>query len=244
MVKEEARTDRLERIELGEPVKREMICRRSVRNIVLFGPPGVGKGVQARMLADRAGLGYLSTGDIIRDEIQRGTQFGRRVGVAIAQGKFADDETILEIVQSRVDGANLSSGFILDGFPRTVRQAEMLDRILSDRGRSLQCALFLRASERTILQRLAGRLVCSDCGCSFHSAFRRPQVVGVCDGCGGRVTRRSDDAPETHRRRLKIFEDVTASLQDYYTRQGLLSEVNSDESVDEVARRIAEAIGV
>lgn len=220
----------------------EMIRPKPGRNIVLFGPPGVGKGVQAKVLINEEKLGYLSTGDAIREEIRRRTPVGRRLEELTARGCFADDETVLGIVASRLDRPEFRFGFLMDGFPRTVRQAEMFDRMLAERGRRVDVALFLRAPEETILARLSGRLICSRCGASYHSAFRRPRVDDVCDSCGGAVARRKDDDPEVHRRRLEIYVKETAPLEDYYRRQGVLAQVDGDRPVAEVAVRIRRAV--
>ena len=220
-----------------------MIRSKVRRNIVLFGPPGVGKGVQARFLVEEEALGYLSTGDSIRDEIRRGTALGARLESLVACGRFADDETVLDIVASRLDGEDFKDGFIMDGFPRTVRQAELFDRMLEDRGRRVDCALFLRAPEQTILARLSGRMVCSACGLTYHRTFKRLERDSVCDACGGPVVRRHDDDPNTHRRRLAIYKDETAPLEKYYDRRGVLAHVDGDRPVADVAATVRGVIG-
>lgn len=219
-----------------------MIRPRSRANIILFGPPGVGKGVQARALVETEALGYLSTGDAIRDEIRRGTAVGERLEALVRSGRFADDATVLKIVASRLDGDDFRRGFIMDGFPRTVRQAELFDRMLRERGRQVDVALFLRASEATILARLSGRLVCSACGWLYHSAFNRPRVAERCDVCGGSVVRRHDDDPETHRRRLDIYTRETAPLEEYYRRAGVLVYIDGERSAREVAATVQRAV--
>ena len=220
----------------------EMIRAKSERNIVLFGPPGVGKGVQAKVLIEQEALSYLSTGEVIREEIQRRTPMGRRLEELTDRGRFADDETVLDIVASRLDGQGFRCGFIMDGFPRTVPQAEMFDRMLERRGRRVDVALFLRAPEETVLARLSGRLICSRCGRSYHSAFKRPRVDDVCDSCGGTVARRKDDDPVVHRRRLDLYTEETAPLEAYYRRSGVLAQVDGDLSVAEVAARIRRVV--
>lgn len=232
---------------LGDPASagrevQEMIRAKAGRNIILFGPPGVGKGVQASLLIKEQGLSYLSTGDAIRDEIRRRTAIGQRLETLIAQGRFADDVTVLSMVASRLDSPGFRAGFIMDGFPRTVTQAEMFDRMLEERGRSVDLALFLRAPAETILARLAGRLVCDDCGQSYHSAFRRPRVDGVCDTCAGTITRRKDDDPDVYRRRLELYFEETAPLEEYYARTGVLANIDGDHPVAEVASKIRRAV--
>ena len=220
----------------------EMIRSKGRKNIILFGPPGVGKGVQAKVLAQEEELGYLSTGDALRDEIRRGTPLGARLEGPVARGEFADDETVLKIVASRLDGEDFLQGVVVDGFPRNIRQAELFDRMLAEKGQEVHRALFLRAPEETLLQRLAGRMVCSECGFSYHGTFRKPKVDDVCDSCEGPVVRRHDDDPETHRRRLEIYRADTAPLEKYYERQGVLTYIDGDRSVAEVAAAVRGAI--
>lgn len=219
-----------------------MISRKTVRHIVLFGPPGVGKGVQAKLLSDFHGLGYLSTGERIRAEIELGSEFGKRFGDAVSRGQFVDDETMVALVQECVQGEEFRRGFILDGFPRTVNQARSLDQHLRHQDASIECALFLGASEETILERLSGRLVCSQCEESYHSAFRRPTMDSVCDECGAPVIRRRDDDPAVCRRRLKIYQKETAPLVEYYDAQGVLRRVDSDRPVEAVADSVRRAV--
>jgi adenylate kinase len=216
-------------------------------NLILFGPPGVGKGAQAQLLSYGHGIVHLSTGDVIRDEIARDTELGKRVREAVSHGDFADDETVLGIVISRVDLPEYASGFVIDGFPRTVRQAEMLDLLLADRERKISHALFITAPEKTILQRLGGRRICSKCGRTYHKEFRRPKIHGICDDCRSTVIRRHDDDPDTHRERLRIYSEKTLPLADYYRRTGVLVEVNGDQPIeavhDEIERAVAKGNG-
>ncbi len=222
----------------------EMIrAKTTCRNIVFFGPPGVGKGVQARIVSERDHLAYLSTGDAIRDHVRRNTDLGRRVKDAIARGLFADDETVVSIVAENLDREAFQGGFILDGFPRNVRQAKQLDQLLAKRGRRIDCVVFLRAPEQTILERVSGRLVCQECGCSYHAAFRRPRVDGECDACGGGICRRPDDEPQACRQRLRIYTEQTAPLEQYYAQHNLLAYVDSARAPEEVALSIAHALG-
>jgi adenylate kinase len=211
-------------------------------NLILFGPPGVGKGAQAQLLSYGHGIVHLSTGDVIRDEIARGTELGKRVRAAVGRGEFADDETVLGIVMSRVDLPEYANGFVIDGFPRTVRQAEMFDVLLADRERKVSHALFITAPEETILKRLAGRRICSKCGRTYHKEFRRPKIHGICDDCKSKVIRRHDDDPATHRERLRVYGEKTLPLADYYRRTGVLVEVDGDQSIEGVQQAIERAI--
>jgi adenylate kinase len=207
-------------------------------NLILFGPPGVGKGAQAQLLSYSHGIVHLSTGDVIRDEIAKGTELGLRVRDAVNRGAFADDETVLGIVMSRVDLPEYASGFVIDGFPRTVRQAEMFDVLLADRERKVSHALFISAPEKTILERLAGRRICSNCGRTYHKEFRRPKIHGICDDCKSKVVRRHDDDPETHRERLRTYYEKTLPLADFYRRSGVLAEINGDQQIEAVHEEI------
>lgn len=180
--------------------------KTSQRNLVLFGPPGVGKGTQAAILAEHYGLPHLSTGEILRDEIARGTDLGTSVAEAVRQGGFADDDDILEIISRRIDRADLANGFIMDGFPRNVGQAKRFDELLAARSRKVHAALFLAAPDATVLARLAGR-----------------------------AAGRADDKPETHRERLRAYHEKTKPLVDYYRARNVLAEVNGDQTIEAVA---------
>lgn len=219
-----------------------MSSKGNGRNIILFGPPGVGKGAQAQILSHRYELPHLSTGDVIRDEIARQTPLGLRVRDAVNQGQFADDETVLGIVMSHIDLPGYAKGFVMDGFPRTVRQAEMFDLLLTHRDRRVSYALFITAPVETILNRLAGRRICSQCGQTYHKEFKRPKIHGICDVCFGKVVHRQDDTPEAHRDRLQTYAEKTLPLEEYYKKTGILVHVNGDQTVDQVAAEIRRAI--
>jgi len=223
-----------------------MTARKSTENndlnVILFGPPGVGKGAQAQLLSHRFGLRHLSTGEVIREEIARGTPLGIRVREAVNRGEFADDKTVLDIVTARIDRPEYAKGFVMDGFPRTVRQAELFDKLLEKRGRKVSWALFINAPEKTILERLTGRLVCSQCGRTYHRVFQRPHIDELCDDCMGKVIRRHDDDPATHKERLRTYHDKTLPLSEYYEKGGTLVNINGDRTVDEVHAEISRAI--
>ncbi len=214
--------------------------QRDYQGIVLFGPPGVGKGAQASILSGARGLVHLSTGDLIREEIRQDTELGRRVKRAVDRGRFADDETVLSIVMGQIDRPEYQDGFVMDGFPRNVPQAEMLDRILADRGRRVTCALFITASDEVVLRRLAGRRVCTnpDCRTTYHEEFKRSRTPGYCDICGSTLGRRHDDDPDTHRERLETYRLQTAPLAAYYKLSGVVRRVSGEHSIEGVAAEI------
>ena len=212
------------------------------RGIVLFGPPGVGKGAQAAIMSKEYGLVQLSTGDAIREEIKKGTPLGCRVQDAVSKGLFADDETVLGIVMSKIDAPEMREGFIMDGFPRNTRQAEMFDKLLAERKRKVTHALFIVAPDEVVLKRLGGRLVCSKCGATYNENVKPPRKAGVCDSCQGPVARRKDDDPKTQMDRLEQYRVQTTPLIDYYARSGVLRKVNGDQSIDAVSAEIARAI--
>ena len=211
-------------------------------DIVLFGPPGVGKGAQAELLSHSYGLVHLSTGEIIRAEIAAGSELGRRVENAVARGEFADDATVIEIVVARLDLPEFRDGFVMDGFPRTIAQAERLEQLLAERSRKIDHALFIEAPETTIIARLSGRLVCRNCKKTYHRQFKRPRIEGVCDHCKSRVVNRHDDSPEVHRERLRAYAEMTAPLADFYRERDCLRKINGDQTIDEVALEIRRTI--
>ncbi len=217
--------------------------QQDYQGIVLFGPPGVGKGAQASILSRHHGLPHLSTGNLIRDEIERGTDLGQRLAEAVNRGEFADDETVLSMVMSRIDTPEFHSGFVMDGFPRNVPQARMLDDLLAERGLRVSSALFISAPDEVVLRRLLGRRICSTCQRDYHEEFKRSKTPGICDLCGGVLKRRHDDDPATHRERLSTYRRQTEPLVEYYERAGLLRRINGDQTIEKVAKEISEALG-
>jgi len=212
-----------------------------LRDVVLFGPPGVGKGAQAAILSGRVGLVRLSMGDALRAEASSGSTLGCRIRARIDAGHFADDETVCAIVESSLS-RQPASRFVLDGFPRTIAQAERFERWLASVGRSVERALLITAPEATILARLCGRLVCSRCEQTFHASFRPPRVDGSCDRCGGVVARRADDDPGVQSGRLVRYRQRTAPLVEFYRARGVLYEIDGGGSVPQVWRRVRRSL--
>jgi len=212
-------------------------------NVVFIGPPGAGKGVQAELLSKSHGLVALSTGGILRQAVSNRTPVGIRARAAMDAGRLVDDETMIGVVAERLDSPDIRNGFILDGFPRTVAQAEALDDLLAERELPLTAALELRVPDETLIRRITGRFACADCGQGYHDDFRKPVKDGVCDQCGGsRFTRRSDDNRETAAARLQAYHAETASILPYYRHAGKLKTLNGEGSVAEVAALITAAL--
>jgi adenylate kinase len=185
---------------------------------------------------------HLSTGEVLRDEIARGTELGRRVQAAVERGGFADDETVLGIVMERLKSPGTGSGFILDGFPRTLRQAEALEEHLEASGRQVDRAILIDAPEELIVERLAGRRVCESCGETYHAQFHPPEQAGKCDKCGGAVVLRADDRPEKQRERLRAYREKTAPLIDFYRSAGNLVVVSGEGTIEEVGAELEKAV--
>ena len=206
-------------------------------NIILLGPPGAGKGTQAKRLEDKYGLVQLATGDMLRAERASGSDLGKRVQAIMDAGNLVSDEIMIELIAGRIGAAG--KGFILDGFPRTVPQAEALDAMLSTKGLKLDRVIEMAVDEGALIDRLAGRFTCAKCGASYHDTNNRPKVEGVCDVCGSRdFIRRADDNPEAVKTRLVAYRKQTAPILPYYRGKGILTQVDGMADIDEVTRQI------
>jgi adenylate kinase len=211
---------------------------------VLLGSPGAGKGTQAQRLAETLGVPHVASGDLFREHMDQGTELGREAQAYIDRGDLVPDEVTIRMVAERLARPDCASGFVLDGFPRTVAQAQALERALGKMGMALDVVPLIQVGEEVALARLAGRWTCSECGVVFHALFNPPRQAGVCDVCGGELYQRSDETPEAHRHRLLVYRDQTAPLVDYYRRSGLLVELDGEPSIEEVQadlRRVVEA---
>ncbi len=202
--------------------------------IVLLGMPGAGKGTQADQLAEALGIPHIASGDLFREHLHQGTELGRLAQGYMDRGELVPDEVTIGMIAERIARPDCAEGFILDGFPRTVAQAEALGRLLSQNGTRLDMVALIRVREEVALARLAGRWTCRNCGAVYHTLFNPPRQAGVCDACGGELYQRSDETEEAHRRRLKVYQEQTAPLVEYYRRIGLLVEIDGEQSIDDV----------
>lgn len=212
-------------------------------NLVFLGPPGAGKGTQAERISGIYGIAHISTGDIFRENIKRGTELGRRAKEYMDRGELVPDEVVIGIVREALADEKCALGFLLDGFPRTVAQAEALEAMLREIGRPLDRVVNLSVPDEVVVERLTARRTCRDCGRNYHLVFNPPKVEGVCDACGGELFQREDDREETVRARLEEYRRKTEPLIDYYRERGLLVEVAGDGGMDEVTRAIQVALG-
>ncbi len=212
-------------------------------NIILLGPPGAGKGTQAKRLEESYGLVQLSTGDMLRAERKSGSELGRKVQAIMDAGQLVSDDIIIDLIAARIDQLG-GKGFILDGFPRTVPQAKALDEMLGRKGAKLDHVVEMAVDEAALIDRIAGRFSCAKCGASYHDRFHRPKVEGVCDICGAKdFVRRADDKPETVKARLDAYRDQTAPILPYYRAKGVLGTVDGMAEIDAVTQAIRQILG-
>ena len=207
--------------------------------LILLGAPGVGKGTQAQRLAAEEGIPQISTGDILRQAIKRGTPLGIQAKSYIEAGKLVPDDVVIGIIRERLSDPDASAGFILDGFPRTVAQAEALDGMLQERpNQGIDHVVNFELPNDVIIRRLSGRRSCSDCQAVYHTEHAPPRQQERCDKCGGPVVQRADDAPETIASRLKVYDQQTSPLVEYYQKRGQLRRLNAMASIDTVYRNL------
>jgi len=213
--------------------------------LILLGPPGAGKGTQAKVLAERCKIAHISTGDILRQAIQDGTELGRQAHGFMAAGELVPDDLIIRMVEHRIAEPDCPGGFLLDGFPRTVGQANALQEMLRQREISLDAVLLLTVEDEMLVQRLSGRRTCSKCGAVYHLVYSPPKRPGGCDRCGGErvLEQREDDREETVRNRLVVYHKQTGPLIEYYKKQGKLKTVDGSGEIDSVSKALFEALG-
>jgi len=211
--------------------------------IIILGPPGAGKGTQAKLLSSHYGIPHISTGDIIREEIKRNTVLGVKIREYVERGELVPDEDVIEIVKEKILLGNRGRGFILDGFPRTIIQAKALDHILNDVGLKIDAVINLVVNEEELVRRISGRRICRSCGATYHLAFNPPEKDLKCSVCGGELYQRVDDMEETVRRRVRIYNIETKPLIRYYKEKGLLINVNGIGDINSVFSEILRKLG-
>jgi adenylate kinase len=212
-------------------------------NLILLGPPGAGKGTQAQMIVERYRIPQISTGDILRSAVKEGTPLGLKARSFMDQGQLVPDEVVVGIIDNRLRAPDCNPGFILDGFPRTIAQAEALQAILTKIGKSIHHVINIEVDPDELVRRLTGRRTCKNCGAMFHILFHPPKQEGACDRCGGALYQRADDKEETIRTRLKEYQKQTAPLIEYYQRKNMLRSIPGMGGQDQIFERIVRHFG-
>lgn len=210
--------------------------------VILFGPPGAGKGTQATVLAEKTGLVHITTGELFREAIRQETELGKQAKPYYDRGDLVPDELTIGMLLERLSQGDCARGCLLDGFPRTLEQATALDKALAEQGKAIDKALYIQVAEEEVLSRLSGRWTCRQCGTVYHERLHPPQQAGRCDRCGGELYQRDDDREEPVRQRLEVYVRQTAPLIDYYRQAGKLVEVDGNRSVEAVGRDLLVAL--
>lgn len=212
--------------------------------IIMLGAPGAGKGTQAKKIADVCNIPHISTGDIFRANIKNGTELGAKAKAYMDKGLLVPDELVCDLVVDRIQQDDCKDGFILDGFPRTIPQAEALTNALNAIGKNMDFAIDVDVPDENIINRMSGRRACVGCGATYHLVFNPTKVEGICDVCGEKLILREDDKPETVKNRLNVYHEQTQPLIDYYKGQGILRTVDGTKAMDEVFADILKVLGV
>lgn len=207
-------------------------------DVILLGPPGAGKGTQAKLMIDKWQIPQVSTGDILRASVREGTQLGLEAKGYMDKGELVPDSVVIGIIDERIKEPDAADGFILDGFPRTIAQAQALEMILAESGRKIDHVISIEVDDEELVTRLTGRRMCKSCGESFHMVFNRPAVEDVCDACGGELYQRDDDTEKTIRQRLEVYHEQTSPLIEYYRERGGLREVDGAGNISEIFAQI------
>ena len=211
-------------------------------NLIMLGPPGAGKGTQAAMLAERLGIPHVASGDLFREALQAETELGLMAKSYMDRGELVPDEVTIAMIRERLLKPDCGKGIILDGFPRTIEQAEALKELLAEQGKMIDAALFIDASEDELVRRLSSRWTCRNCQAIYNLISNPPKEEGKCDVCGGELWQRSDDAPQTVRNRIRIYWEQTSPLTNYYRDEGLLITIESEGGIERVQQKILEAL--
>lgn len=210
--------------------------------MILLGPPGAGKGTQAKLISEKCAIPHISTGDIFRKNISEKTPLGTKAKEYMDKGLLVPDELTIDLVNDRLTYEDCKNGFLLDGFPRTVKQAEALEKFLQGNGKNLDTALLIDVPSDFILERMTGRRVCPSCGTSYHIKFNPPKNQGICDGCGSKIEQRKDDTEETVKERIDVYDKQTQPLVDFYASKDQLFVVDGTQSIDQVFEIISNHI--
>ena len=210
--------------------------------IIMLGAPGAGKGTQAKKIAAKYEIPHISTGDIFRANIKNGTELGKKAKTYMAQGLLVPDELVVDLVVDRVNQDDCTKGYVLDGFPRTIPQAEALDAALEKMGQKIDYAIDVDVPDENIINRMSGRRACVDCGATYHIVYAPTKKENICDNCGGGLILRDDDKPETVKKRLDVYHEQTQPLIDYYTKAGALRTVDGTIDIDEVFAAIVKIL--
>ena len=211
--------------------------------IIMLGAPGAGKGTQAKKIAAKYGIPHISTGDIFRANIKNGTELGKKAKTYMDQGLLVPDELVVDLVVDRVNQEDCENGYVLDGFPRTIPQAEALDKALAAQGQKMDYAIDVDVPDENIVRRMGGRRACVGCGATYHLEYAPTRQKGICDVCGGELILRDDDKPETVLKRLGVYHEQTQPLIEYYTNQGILKTVDGTVDMEDVFAAIVSILG-
>lgn len=211
--------------------------------IIMLGAPGAGKGTQAKKIAEKYGIPHISTGDIFRANIKNGTELGKKAKTYMDKGELVPDELVVDLVVDRVAQDDAKKGYVLDGFPRTIPQAEALDAALAKIGEKMDYAINVEVPDENIVNRMGGRRACVGCGATYHIKYNPTKTEGVCDACGEKLILRDDDKPETVQNRLTVYHEQTQPLIDYYAKQGIMKEVDGTQDMEDVFTAIADILG-
>ena len=211
--------------------------------IVFLGPPGAGKGTQAEAISKEINISHISSGNLLREAVDAGTETGIKAKYYIEKGLLVPDQIVVDIIKERILKKNCLAGFVLDGFPRTLSQAKALDGMLEKLGNMLDLVFYFSVSKESVVQRLSGRLICGACGANYHKIYVPSSKDGICDKCGGRLNQRADDKPETVLERLRVYHEQTEGLIDYYKKAGILREISSDDPrIEMISKKISDTI--